>query len=149
MKKKLVFRGIVLSIVAIVMIGSSVYATSFYKEEENRSKDYIKDLQTDRGTYYASGNGSLAKTGMVSVYSDTLYGTIYTALHDYTTSDFIYTSNMNIVTVPGGSYSRSWAREKDSSVVDYIHCVQTYYSSSKSSVTLADSFTYVAKQYYN
>lgn len=56
--------------------------------------------------------------------------------------------SMSVVASHGDTFERIIARNKDSAVVDYIHNVQMYYSSSKNSATLADSYIYTAKQYY-
>lgn len=149
MNKKHLIKAMVISTLMSLSICSSVYATTVSRDKyvKNVAK-YSDSEDTVRGTYVATGEEKLAKTSMVSTYSGTLYGNIYTAKHSYLTGNYEYTSNMSVVAKHGDTFERKLARNMGSEVVDYIHNVQMYYSSSKNSASLADSYIYTAMQYY-
>lgn len=149
MNKKRLIKTMAISALMSLSICSSVYATTVSREDKVRSvKEYRDSEPTVRGTYAATGEAKTAKTSFLSIYSGTLYGTIYTAEYNYNTGDYVYSSDMSVVAKHGDTFGRKLNRDKDSNVVDYIHNVQMYYSSSKNSATLADSYIYTAKQYY-
>ena len=75
-----------------------------------------------------------------------LYCNIFTAKNDYNTGSYSYSSNIAVVASHGDTFERSVTRNPSSAVVDYIHCVESYYSSSKLSSTLADKYSYTAMQ---
>ena len=85
---------------------------------------------------------------MISKSYSKLYCNIFTAKNDYNTGSYSYSSNIAVVASHGDTFERSVTRNPSSAVVDYIHCVESYYSSSKLSSTLADKYSYTAMQYY-
>ena len=149
MNKKRLIKTMAISALMSLSICSSVYATTVSRDKYVKNvAEYGDREDTTIGTYVATGKKTDAITSMISAYSGTLYGTIYTAEHSYATGDYVYTSNMSVVARHGDTFKRELDRKKDSAVVDYIHNVQMYYSSLKNSSTLADSYLYIAKQYY-
>ena len=149
MNKKHLIKAMAISALMSLSICSAVYAETVSRSAYVRSvAEYGDANENVRGTYIATGEKKVAKTSLASKHSGTLYGTIYTAEYNYTTGDYVYTSNMSVVASHGDTFERELARNKDSAVVDYIHNIQMYYSSSKNSTTLADSYIYTAMQYY-
>ena len=126
---------------------SAAYATTVSKSVKVRNKNTYNDsLTTAAATYTATGTSSKAKTSMISKSYSKLYCNIFTAKNDYNTGSYSYSSNIAVVASHGDTFERSVTRNPSSAVVDYIHCVESYYSSSKLSSTLADKYSYTAMQ---
>lgn len=149
MNNKHVFRTMVFTALMSLSVCSAAYASTVTRSSKVQSvSKYDDSFTTGRGTYIATGTSTTAKTSMASTSTQKLYGDIYTAEHNYNTGRYDFTSDIAVVVAHGDTVSRTHSRNKDSAVVDYIHSINMYYTSSKSSETLADSYNYTAMQYY-
>ena len=136
------------SILMVFTFAITVFAGTYISSENVKGKtNYLKEYEGSVGRYIASSDGINARTTVTNISnsgSKLFYNSI--VCYNYNANLEISSDTKNICLVNGGTNIVSTSRNKNSSVLKYIHTTKGFPSTSSASGFYIDYFEFTGKQ---
>lgn len=148
MKKSNFFKSLACGLMMTMVVGTSVFAGTATETKRVRSSNYNQPFKGALGNYAASGDDAYAITSVQNTTASTYYYSLTVCYYDYGMKKFAGTKNVAPVLRPGDVCSVKISRSRNTYIKDYYHYAKGCLSSSFSSATTLDNYTFIAEQYY-
>ena len=148
MKKSNFFKSLACGLMMTMVVGTSVFAGTATETKRVRNSNYNQPFKGALGNYAAAGDDVYAITSVQNTTTSTCYYSLTVCYYSYGMQKFVDTKNIAPVLHPGDVSSIKTSRQRTSYIKDYYHYAKGSVSSSFSTGTMLDNYTFIAEQYY-
>ena len=149
MKKKIINSILCIAMCTMIMCTTVMGAMVSRSKNVRNVSNYTNTYNGSYGNYCAAGDSSYAR---ISVQNTTTTSHLYRCSvlrYNFNSLTYDLSDDGSKILSNGETTSAKISRNKNSYVYNYVHYANSFASTSDTSSTMVDSYTFIAKQYYD